>query len=196
MSNFTASIAASADDYLHNSTGAFDATASLLYVGEEPSVARTDHFVLWFDNVTIPQGATITSATMAFRTTTNTVGTGTLLTKIAAVDEDDPAAATDAATCATDDGILTSAQTDWDFTLIDADDNALTTANFAAVIQEIVNRPGWASGNALLIRVGDDGNTDKYQAVAAYDHASYAAPSISIDFEPPGGFGWGRIPFG
>ena len=92
----------------------------------------------------------------------------------------DPAA-TDTTTCNTDDGIRTTAQVDWDFTIIDANDSALTTVGFPTVVQEIVDRAGWVSGNALLIHIFDDGNTDKLQVVASYE-SSYTEPTISIDY--------------
>ena len=182
MANFSAGIAASADDWFHSSDGDFGTVDTYVVVGEITGAAVTSHFGLRFSGVTIAQGFSISDATVAFRTMNYTDGTGTLLTKIVAVDEDNAAAATTAAECTTDHGLYTTAQVDWDFTLVDAEDSALTTIGFPTVVQEIVDRVGWASGNALALNIIDDGNTDKRQFVASWNHASFVEPSISITY--------------
>ncbi|KKL48915.1 hypothetical protein LCGC14_2320710, partial [marine sediment metagenome] len=148
----------------------------------------------------VPNAATIVSAVIDFRTTDN-AGVVACLFKISAVDEDDPAAATNDATCDTDDAARTTAQVDWDFTSINAEDSALQTADFASVVQEIVDRPGWASGQAMLIHIDDDGTVGSNfegQAVASFDH-TFAAPTLTIvytvasDIGQPTGWGFVRM---
>ena len=176
-----ASIAANADDYFHRTDDSawFDNTD--LFIGDWSPAGNKFHSCFRFDGVTIPNGATITSAVINLRTQVSGKS-GTILAKISAVDEDDPAAATNDATCDTDDAARTTAQVDWDFSIIDANDSALQTADFTSVIQELVDRVGWASGQAMLIHIEDDGTNDafQYQLVAAKNHATYAAPTITI----------------
>src|SRR3990167_5525953 len=93
-------VAAGGDDYYHQSNGPFSA-ASVLYVGAF-SASVTFHFGMRFLGVDIPTGATISSSTIDFRSLADTAGSGNFLSKICAVDENDPAAATDQTACAAD----------------------------------------------------------------------------------------------
>jgi hypothetical protein len=185
-------IAAGADDYTHTPI-TFSAGISFALFGADAPI--TYHAGFRWDNVTIPQGAQILTAVIDFRTTSDGLGTGSTLTKIAAVGEDDAAAATNDASCTTDDGIRTTAEVDWDFATIVADDEALQTDDFALVVQEIVDRTNWKSGNALLIHIFDDGSAENLQAVASANHSTFTEPQITVTYADPS-YGWGVIPFG
>jgi hypothetical protein len=52
------------------------------------------------------------------------------------------------------------------------------TPNLAAVIQEVVSRPGWASGNALAIIVNGVGHRTAW----AYDVNAAAAPLLHVEY--------------
>jgi len=52
------------------------------------------------------------------------------------------------------------------------------TPNLAAVIQEIVNRPGWASGNALAIIVTGTGR----RVAESYNGVPAAAPLLHVEY--------------
>jgi len=52
------------------------------------------------------------------------------------------------------------------------------TPDLGAVIQEIVSRPGWASGNAIAIIVSGSG----HRAAWAYDGNAAAAPLLHIEY--------------
>lgn len=116
---------------------------------------------LRFTTVNIPQGATIDSAIVEFQVDA-TASSGTIYGIISAENVDDadpiadvpyeltdrqaanPTAATSAFTW-TDDYIVT---------------DIVSTGDFSSVIQEIVNRPGWTSGNDILIFLYPDPNPD------------------------------------
>ena len=58
-------------------------------------------------------------------------------------------------------------------------DYFFSTSNFASVVQEIVNRGGWASGNALGIRVEDNGSTFSH-ALDCYEKSTTLCAEITI----------------
>ena len=55
------------------------------------------------------------------------------------------------------------------------------TPNIAAIIQEIVNRPGWSAGNSIVIMIGGTG----HRTARAYDGAPAGAPLLHIEFAVP-----------
>ncbi len=124
------------------------------YEGEE---TEWDHSVGFFrfDNITAAQGATISSAylkpyKMSF------VGSAVnpdINFKIGALDQDDPAAPSSASDLQGHIGQYTTAEALWDHDTLRAESNSseLTSPDLKDVIQEIVNRSGWSSGNAIVI---------------------------------------------
>ncbi|MHC4705621.1 MAG: hypothetical protein ACYS8I_00850, partial [Planctomycetota bacterium] len=54
------------------------------------------------------------------------------------------------------------------------------TPDIASVIQEIVNRPGWASGNSLVIIIVGSGR----RTAESYDGDSAAAPLLHLELAP------------
>lgn len=96
-----------------------------------------------FTNVTIPPGATIVSATL--KISSFSFSGGTAACHIRAVAADNPAQPSGSSI---DTATLTIATVDWSATGVTA---PVTSPDIASVIQEIVNRPGWASGNALTL---------------------------------------------
>lgn len=117
------------------------------------------HYNCWayFENVTIPPGATINSAflTLIFRFPVES--TTTLYQIIYAVAADNPALPTSH----TDFATLTTAHAHWDIpyaTITGWSDNTpKDSVDISAVIKEIVDLAGWESGNSLLLTMKDDG---------------------------------------
>lgn len=106
-----------------------------------------------FVNVTVPQGAKITSAKMTFTANFARSGTDPVL-KIVGHDVDD-AAAPSAWTDLRDAPLVAStvqwSPGDWD---LDAD---YDTPSIASLVQNIVDRGGWASGNDMLFQIRGNG---------------------------------------
>ena len=50
------------------------------------------------------------------------------------------------------------------------------------MLQEIVNRPGWTSGNALVLIVTGSGT----RTAVAYDKDSSEAPLLYVEYSPGG----------
>jgi hypothetical protein len=111
---------------------------------------------LHFTDVTIPQGSTILSAKLVVTPAAPHYG-NEVHVKILAADEDDP-------TCPTtlidsNSRPRTTASTAWqtDFHMVEGVWEPLDSPDFTAVIQELVDRPGFGS-DRVLIYIEDDGS--------------------------------------
>lgn len=172
MTIFNTAIAASSDDAREVGAGTVSITDNFLNTGTGTGVLLGFRFT----GVTIPQGATINSAKLTVRTTAN----------------DDPdldiygQAADDAATFTTSSYDIsgrarTTAKTNWTATDVGTA-RLVDTPDFKGVIQEIVNRSGWSSGNALVIITISLSSATL--SCRAWDQGS-TPPEITIDYTPP-----------
>jgi uncharacterized repeat protein (TIGR01451 family) len=135
---------------------------------------------LRFQNVTIPRGSTINSASVTFRATASS---STATMNVYGQDADN--ALTFTTGSANISGrTSTSATVSWSMGSWTSGSNH-TTADLSTVVQEIVNRTGWASGNALVImgRMPSGQSTNK--TVEAYDNTGTNPPSLTICYVPP-----------
>lgn len=134
-----------------------------------------------FLNVTVPQGATIDSATL----TLNITGiTGTPDTTLYGVDEDNAAAFADP-------GNLPSAAAR---TTASADPDPAGTGTkvitITSILQEIVDRGGWASGNALaFVAVDNAGSGANAWGAEDYGDAGTAEAVLDITYTAGGAAG-------
>jgi hypothetical protein len=133
-----------------------------------------------FTGIDIPQGAIITAASIQFQTDeTDSVATSL---EIRGQDADDTAAFTSA------DGNIssrpvTAASVAWSpaaWTSVGEAGADQRTPDLSPVIQEIVDRPGWASGNAMVIIVTGTGE----RTAESYNGSSSGAPLLHIEFDP------------
>jgi O-glycosyl hydrolase len=139
-----------------------------------------------FTSVTIPQGATINSAYVQFTSDKNNqTGTSTLNISGEATD--------DAATFTSSSGnisnrTLTAASVNWDVpNWNNSGDrtNAQKTPDISSIIQEIVNRSGWQSGNNLVIIIQN--KTGKRSAIT-YDGNTSNCPELVIQYNSTSSF--------
>ena len=173
MATFSATIVASADDAVQTA-GTVDITSSAININ-----AATSYGGWRFQNVTIPQGSVINTCTMDFYFTSGSFDDPDVT--IWAEDIDDAAAFTTGANDISS-RTPTTATGSWDVTGVGV--GLETTSDFAAVVQEIVDRPGWVSGNDLVIILkGDDAFT--LMRVRAYDSGSGDYGTINIDYTAP-----------
>ena len=112
-----------------------------------------------FPSVGVPAGATIDVAYITLVANSGGVGT-TITSKIYGVDEDSHATPTTDGEWSTDHGIHTTAAVDWDFTRQTS--GSMQTPSIVSVIQELVDRGGWASGNNIGIHIDNDGVTGNH----------------------------------
>lgn len=174
MATLNLTVGASADDAFQNNTtmdlttGSFNVDATNKWAGFR------------FQNVTIPQGATIHSAVL-----TIFVGSST---------GDEPKhtfygqAADDAGVFTTGASNIssrtrTTANVLWDNADLGVSGiTAKAVPDMATVVQEIVNRAGWASGNALVIVCHGDADTNRDLIVQFYDSNPAEAATLAIEY--------------
>jgi hypothetical protein len=173
MASLDLTISGSAFDAAEAETGfGFSATDNNCLV--KAAVNNFDRF--WggfvFENVTIPQGATITAA--YFSGYINPASDSTIDGTIWGNDVD---SAADFSTEADVNGrTLTTANVDWSASI--TGDQYNDSPSIVDVIQEIVNRGSWASGNDLcLIIAGNAAGGDVLAYIYAYDTGPGTAPA-------------------
>lgn len=180
MPTLDLSITAGADDGESRASGAFDAAASRTALGLSQSVA-IDAFYR-FVNVTIPSGATIDVAYLTY-VEFGSQNLGSILLNIYMNDVDDAVAPTSRAT---HDGKARTAA----FTAYDAPPGVTgvtyNTPDFAAAVQEVVDRAGWVFGNDMMVLWDDDGSAhvsnEAYIQPASLEHATFNPPSLHIEY--------------
>ena len=139
---------------------------------------------LRFTNIPIPKGATIQSAYIQFASKEAQSAT-TVSVKIRGEAADSSAAFTDTpgANSLSSRGD-TTASVNWSsvpaWTALQQDANT-KTPEIKTIIQEIVNRSGWAQGNALLIEIEDNGGTvGAKRNISALESGQNLNPTLTI----------------
>lgn len=137
---------------------------------------------LRFTNVTIGAGSTITSAKITFRAT-NTKSNTNLVLIIHGVDEDNTGEFT---TSPIDDARTrnhTTANVAWSGAISWTSGSNYDTPDLTSIIQEIIDRGGWASGNTIAISIQDNGSgTNQYVNNRAYEFDTANAALLTITY--------------
>lgn len=196
--DITESIVAGADDVQETQLGlvgvgsptfyAFNATSSYInarynYVTAVPSIYFRSTIGVRFQSVAIPVGATIDLAVLKLSTTQYY----NPKVKVYGYDVDDsPAFAYPGVLPATVP--KTTAYAAWSPVNTA---NAVESITVTSIVQEIVDRAGWASGNDISL-VGTNINNKTTGALAnaqvdAYEHATRPEPMLEIDYTAAGG---------
>jgi hypothetical protein len=172
MAELIKSVAAGSDDcYTFSSTMRLDRDYVFI-----------DHNNYWihgyfrFLNVTVPKNATILSAKLTF-VETSSPGVSSNLT-IAAIDEDDTATFSTAADA--DGRPVTTAQTNWSPGAMETG-TEYDTPDLTDEVQEIVNREGWASGNAMAFKIWNTAKTQERRP-ASYEDGVLAPAKLTISY--------------
>ncbi|MBN1670747.1 MAG: CotH kinase family protein [Kiritimatiellae bacterium] len=177
-------VAASADDAEENlDTGAMSLTSSDLELVREGGTTGFDQAVgIRFRNLNIPPGATIVSAYLQFKTDeTGSSGTSLTIQGQAA----DNAAAFSTASGDVTARLRTAAAISWSppaWSTVGEAGAAQRTPNIAAVVQEIVNRPGWSSGGAMAFVMTGSGK----RTADSYDGDAAGAPALHVEYSGGG----------
>lgn len=140
------------------------------------------HIGMRFQNITVPVGATITSATIQFHVDEVTANTAVTLT-LTGEDTDDAATFT---TTSNNIGsrTQTSASVSWaapHWANVSDEGSAQQTDDLSGIIQEIVDRGGWASGNDIVIMVRSHSGSG-FRNAESWDGESANAPEITITY--------------
>jgi len=192
MATFTANTVSSNDEAYERSDGSFFALSSdgggvalrMLY-------GRSGGGDFWysgwrFQNVTIPQGATISDAKITFTpSASNTIASVTV--PIYGNDVDNSANFVTEADVVS--RTLTTANASWSPSTTFTIDTPVDTPDLVTVVQEIVDRASWASGNAmtfLLRESAGTGGQDQRSYLFSDDPAK--SPLLTINYVSGGGF--------
>jgi hypothetical protein len=174
---FEKRVTASSDDAeQYISTGAVTLTSSDLEMTLESS---TQAVGMRFTGVTIPKGAPIVNAWVQF-TVDQTGSTATSLS-IQGEAADNPGTFTTVANNITSRTPTVASVNNWapaPWTVVGQAGPAQQTPNLAAVIQELVNRTGWVSGNALVLRVTGTGK----RVAGAFNSSAAVAPLLHVEY--------------
>jgi hypothetical protein len=170
-------VSASADDAYDYSATAFSKSASTIRVGNYSGNKVTGG--LRFSGVSVPRGATITQAIL--RVKSYQAASNTLYLKVSGEATDNPGGF-ESASVRPSVRVKTVAQVDWD-------PGAWTSGGWyespdlKTVLQEIVNRSGWVSGNALVLLLADDGSASGvYRLISAYDSGAANGAELQISY--------------
>lgn len=179
MPTLNLQVAASANDAFQYNTG----LVTQLTSGAGSINDAGDIHGLRFTNVTIPQGATISSASLKLYFHNATYDT---LTAVAACEDIDNAPAFTSAVNDIYNRTKTTATAAISFTDITSGggvNNHYQVCDLAGAVQEVIDRPGWASGNALVVILY--GWTAGDATYRHYDHDSAAAAKLDITYTVP-----------
>lgn len=141
-----------------------------------------------FTNVTIPQGATINSATFQMRANASyNAGSNVIKYHVSGQAADNAATFAIAANMTTTNRPRTTAvSADWTQTSVTG--GTWYSIDVTSVVQEIINRAGWTSGNALVIIVDThvDTTLGEWQDYDSYDGSAANAPKLDVDYSTGG----------
>ena len=169
-------VSASSDDcYCIRATTIF-LTAAYLRTGYNSGTDEDYDAGMRFTNVHIPKGAVITSAYLTLVAYSSRTASGSVKIKGEASDN--------AATFTTASDFYarsrTSQYVNWSLPSTSAG-TSYDTPDISNIIQEIVNRPGWSPGNALVIFIERDVLGD-YREWYSYDGSAGNAPRLTVTF--------------
>jgi hypothetical protein len=163
------------DDVEEKSNGRMYTTSSdleLTYDGNEQTVG------LRYTRVTIPQGATITNAYVQF--TTDETNSGATSLTIRAEDENNASAFSESRYNVSSRR-QTAAAVNWQpaaWNSVGSAGSDQRTPNLKSLVQEVVNRSGWNSGNSLVLMVTGSGE----RTAESHNGSSSKAPLLHIDY--------------
>jgi hypothetical protein len=138
-----------------------------------------DSVFLRFPTITIPKAAKILSAILKLTATDNLSGT-TVNCNIYAEAADNPGAPTSYTDF--NSRVMTNAIVAWNNISSWSALNQYYSPELKTIIQEIVLREGWSSGNALNIFIKDN-SSSSYRTAYAYDNTTSSyRPTLTIEY--------------
>ncbi len=172
-------VSTGSDDAEEGESGAMYLNSSDLELVYDSYNSQGDQTVgIRFQGLNIPQGATITNAYIQF-TTDETGSTGTNVT-IRAQDVNDAGTFT-SSSFNISNRATTSASANWQPATWNSLGQAGTnqrTPNLSALVQEVVNRGGWTSGNDMAFIITGSGK----RTAESYNGSSSSAPLLHVEY--------------
>ena len=150
-----------------------------LDIGFDTEQSSNQTIGLRFQNLNVPQGAVILSAEMIF--TSRGVSTATVPFNIKGISEDNVTQFSNTANDITD-RTTTNASVPWDAEPWNTGATAFSTSDITPIVQEIVNRGGWAIGNTMGFIIEPGGSTGNRIAETA-DGDSSKGPRLRVEYK-------------
>lgn len=179
MPTLNLQVAAGADDAdeLDDGTG-FDGVDTEVNCRANSTASSRSNGGFRFTGVTIPQGTTILAATLEVVPIDATNDNPNV--DISAEDVDN--AVSFVTTADVTSRVRTTATVTWAEDNIPSPD---TSPDITAVIQEVIDRAGWVSGNALVVFMDGRSDLSRQFRVASFEHATLAAVKLDITYGSP-----------
>ena len=141
-----------------------------------------------FPSATIPQGSTINSATFTLRADSTYSAGGNVIRYHVSCQAADNAGALVATSGDLRASVRprTTASAVWTQTSVTG--NTEYSVDITSAVQEVINRAGWVSGNAIVVLVDThaDCTSGEWQDYRAYDSSASTAPKLSVDYSTGG----------
>lgn len=158
----------------------FSSSGFTLELGSNVSSGNPSNFSVRFPNVTIPKDATISSAIIRFVSGGNksatTVNVNNYFNNVD--DASAPTSLEEGEALALTEAIAWNNISGW------VTDSTYDSPNLASILQPIINRAGWGSGNALQVIIKDNGSTSEAQRYAkSYNYSPATRPELHITWE-------------
>ncbi|NTV31579.1 prepilin-type N-terminal cleavage/methylation domain-containing protein [candidate division WWE3 bacterium] len=176
---FTRQITSGSNDVNENGT-TLNRTGTTLWLGTN-TTANASYTGLRFGAVTIPSHAVITNAYLDVRASGGS--TNSISLRISGDASDNSALFSTTSRPSTRS--LTSSFVDLTISEPWSDANQYQLGNLKSIIQEIVNRPGWVSGNSVGIIIKGSGSASINRRIYSFESSSTTAPSLVITYNNP-----------
>lgn len=183
MPTVNSQIAANLDDVCSSSVDFYANNYDCCFVGH----SLTHHLLssgLRFQNLAIPKGATIVSAKLSVYAQYSVFWTSALTARVYAEAADDPGAWA-SGTHEPHSATTTSAYVEWSPASW-TDDQWHDSPDIKSVIQEIVNRAGWASGNDLCViwktTLPEDYSSDSFAGFVDYNGSAANCAKLQVEY--------------
>lgn len=184
MTTLDLQVGASAGDGHERDDGSnFSSVATTLDIVANTAAGTRSNAGCHFVDVTIPAGATIDVAYVTVNVDSTTRDDPSLDIFGNNVDDAVDFSAEADVTSRT----RTTASAEWSATGIGAGEK--NSPSIVSVIQEIIDRPGWASGNDIVILLDGKDAAQMLLRITAYDGSTTLAPKLHIEFTAGGGGG-------
>ena len=186
MAQLQYQVSQSSDDARNLNDSSGNITATTQYIGKYNTTDKYWHGFR-FQAVAVAQGATIESAILNLYSVGLT--SGTTAKAIFYGDDVDDSVTFDTSTNKPQSRTQTTANTTKDFTnsLWGSTGFDVETIDVTSIVQEIVNRGSWASGNDLSIICYDNGsNNTTYIGISTYDRATDRGAKLTITYGESG----------
>jgi PKD repeat protein len=173
-------------EYTGPFTGQMYPNWDYLWLGYDSGNNATTDEGLRFQNISIPQGATINSAYIKYYAYSSGSGDTSIRFRTENVDN---AAAFSTASANLTSRTFGSTFVDWTLPTSWASGSLHQSPDLSSIVQPIVDREDWGGGNSMVfITQGNPANPSGTHRVRTYNYGSTWAPVLEVDFTwtPPG----------